>query len=80
MLYKYFYDNNPWRTMQPPINGRICPLENADKVTNMSNLIQDTTYLGPVPTKDMLTPLPHPPPFFSFDPIFMDDAKCAELN
>ena len=27
------------------INGRICPLESADKLTNMSNRIQDTTYV-----------------------------------
>ena len=29
--------------------------------------------LGPVPTKDMQTPPP-----LSFDPVFMDDAECAE--
>ena len=35
------------RTMEPPsrhINGWICPLKSADKLTNMSIRIQDKTY------------------------------------
>ena len=34
---------------------------------------------GPVPNKDMQTPPPALPPL-SFDPIFMEDAQCAETN
>ena len=37
----------PWRTMDAPLwhnNGRNLTLESADKLSNMSSRIQDTTY------------------------------------
>ena len=55
-LYYYFksilthfitYDYRSWGTMEPPlrhIHSRICPLECPDKLTNLSNRIQDRTY------------------------------------
>ena len=36
--------------------------------------------MGSVPVEDMQTPSGPPPSPLSFDPVFMDDAKCAETN
>ena len=39
--------------------------------------IHKSKKIGPVPSKDMQTPRPHPHTF-SFDPIFMEDAQSYE--
>ena len=43
----------------------------------MIDTVSYIDYLGFFPTKDMQTPS-HPR--LSFDPVFMDDALCAETN
>ena len=37
----------PWKTIKAPLqhtNGKICHLESTDKLSNISNRIQDTIY------------------------------------